>query len=85
MTYNVFSGTLNPTQSNPESTLSLYNIVSRFAGKHLAETRLAEYFDVAAGREAPRWVGWTCLDGRASWMRLLLIGFEYQQTKRTIP
>ena len=25
--------------------------------KHWAETRYAGYFDVAAGREAPRWVG----------------------------
>ena len=40
------------------------------------------YFDVAAGREAPRWVGWTGLDGRASRLRLLLTGFECQQTKR---
>ena len=38
--------------------------------------RYAEYFDVAAGQEAPRWVGWTGLDGRASRLRLLLTGFE---------
>jgi len=42
-------------------------IVSRYAG----------YFDVAAGREAPRWVGWTGLDGCLSLLRLFLIGFEY--------
>jgi len=40
----------------------------------------AGYFDVAAGREAPWWVGWIGLDGRASWLRLLLVGFEYRQT-----
>jgi len=52
-------------------------IASRFAGnKHWAEKRYAEYFDVAAGQEAPRWVGWTGLDGRASPLRLLLTGFE---------
>ena len=36
-------------------------IVSRYAAnKHWAvKTRCAGYFDVAAGREAPRWVGWT--------------------------
>ena len=45
-------------------------IVSRYVG----------YFDVAAGRETPRWVGWTGLDGRMSLPRLLLIGFEYRQT-----
>jgi len=40
----------------------------------------AVYFDVTTGREAPQWVGWTGLDGRASWLRLLLVGFEYRQT-----
>jgi len=39
------------------------------------------YFDVSAGREEPRWVGWTGLDGRASRLRLLLTG-SWQQTKR---
>jgi len=60
-------------------------IMSHCAGnKHRAETRYAGYFDVAAGREAPRWVGWTGLDGRASRPTLLLTGFECQQTKRRI-
>ena len=45
------------------------------------ETRYAGHFDVAAGREARRSVMWTGLDGRASWLRLSLIGFEYDQTK----
>jgi len=36
------------------------SIAARFAGNiHWAETRFAGYFDVATGREAPRWVGWT--------------------------
>jgi len=53
-----------------------------FCGKQLlAESRFAGYFDVSAGREAPRWVGWTGLDGRASPLRLLLTG-NWQQTKR---
>jgi len=51
------------------------------ANKHWVETRYAGYFDVAAGWEVPRWVGWTGLDGHASQLRLLLIGFECQQTK----
>ena len=45
-------------------------IVSRYAG----------YFDVATEHEVPRWVGWTGIDGFTSWLRLLLIGFEYHQT-----
>jgi len=40
----------------------------------------ARYFDVAAGHEAPQWMGWTSLDGCASQLRLLLVGFEYRQT-----
>ena len=44
-----------------------------FCGKHLlAESRFTACLDVAAGQEAPRWVGWTGLDGRASRLRLLL-------------
>jgi len=45
-------------------------IVSHYAG----------YFDVATGvRRRGGW-GWTGIDGRASRLRLLLIGFEYRQT-----
>jgi len=44
-----------------------------------AETRYAGYFDVAAGREAPRWVGWTGLDAAAT----IADRFSGQKTKRT--
>jgi len=40
----------------------------------------AGYFGAAAGHEAPQWVGWRGLDGRASQLKLLLVGFEYRQT-----
>ena len=55
-----------PTTDSKDHDCCL-TIVSRYAG----------YFDVAAGREAPWWVGWTGLDGHALWLRLLLIRFEY--------
>jgi len=31
-------------------------------------------------RDTLMWVGWTGLDARVSWLRLLLVGFEYRQT-----
>jgi len=40
-----------------------------------------QYLDVAAWREAPRWVGWTSLDGHVPRLRLFLIGFEYRNVK----
>jgi len=45
-------------------------IVSRYAG----------YFDEAAGCEAPWWVGWTGVDGRASRLRLANRFWVHYQT-----
>ena len=59
-----------PTTDSKDHDCRLTMMVLPYAG----------YFDVAAGREAPWWVGWIGLDGRASWLRLLLVGFEYRQT-----
>ena len=42
-------------------------------------SRYAGYFDVSAGQEVPRWVGWTGLYGRASPPRLLLISFTLEK------
>jgi len=57
-----------------------------WGNKHWAEAHHVGYFDVDVRREAPWWVGWgTGLDRRASRLKLLLIGFEYQQTKCKIP
>jgi len=53
--------------------------------KHWAETHHVGYFNLAMGQEAPWWVGWTGLDGCTSRLKLLLVGFEYQQTKWKIP
>ena len=48
-----------PTMDSKDHDRRL-TIVSRYVG----------YFDEAAMREAPRWVGWTGVDGRASRLRL---------------
>ena len=42
-------------------------------------------FDVAARREAPRWVGWTGLDGRASPRGLLLTGIMWHNSLSYTP
>jgi len=70
----------SPTQPTPAASVQ-QPTDSKDQDRRLATVSpYAGYFGVAAEREAPRWVGWTGLDGRASRLRLLLIGLEYHQT-----